>query len=100
MKKQITCKLTSPEIQQRKTTVIASLKKKIALKKELPDGFSYKFNGSDAIVDELTTFVKTERICCDFFDFSISVKGDGSAAWLTITGPKGTKDFILHELEL
>jgi hypothetical protein len=76
----ITCKLTSPEIQQRKATVIASLKKKIVVKKELSNGFAYKFAGSDAIVDELTTFVKTERLCCNFFDFSLSVKGDGSSA--------------------
>jgi len=99
-KKPFTCKLTSPEIQQRKATVIASLKKKIIVKKELSNGFSYKFAGSDAIVDELTTFVKTERLCCDFFDFHLTVKGDGSFAWLTITGPKGARDFIKNELEL
>jgi hypothetical protein len=99
-KKPITCKLTSPEIQQRKITVIASLKKKIIVKKEISNGFSYKFFGSDAVVDELITFVKTERLCCDFFDFSLSVKGDGTSAWLTITGPKGAKDFIKNELEL
>jgi hypothetical protein len=56
--KPITCKLTSPEMQQRKATVIASLKKKII------------------------------------------VKGDGTSALLTITGPKGAKDFIKNELEL
>lgn len=99
-KKEITCKLTSPEIRERKATVIASLKKKIILKKELPNGFSYQFKGSDANIDELTTFVKTERLCCDFFDFSLIVKGDGTIALLTITGPKGAKDFIKKELEL
>ena len=98
--KPITCKLTSPEMQQRKATVIASLKKKILVKKELPNGYAYQFPGTDAIVDELATFVKTERLCCDFFDFKLSVKGDGSSAWLTITGPKGAKDFIKSELEL
>ena len=85
-KKEITCKLTSPEIRERKATVIASLKKKIIVKKELPNGYSYQFKGSDANIDELTTFVKTERLCCDFFDFSLVVKGDGTIALLTITG--------------
>jgi hypothetical protein len=87
-------------MQQRKATVIASLKKKIMEKKELKNGFSYKFRGSDTIIDELASFVKTERLCCDFFDFTLSVKGDASVAWLIITGPKGTKDFIATELEL
>jgi hypothetical protein len=99
-KKPVTCKLTSPELRQRKAIVIASLKRKIVVKKELPNGFAYQFKGSDANIDELTTFVKTERLCCDFFDFSLSVKGDGTTAWLTITGPKGAKEFIKTELQL
>src|SRR4030088_1000452 len=92
-KKQITCKLTSPEMQKRKTTVIASLKTKILEKTEQEEGYTYKFVGSDAVVDELSSFIKTERLCCDFFDFTLKVKGDGSIAWLTISGPKGAKEF-------
>lgn len=98
--KQITCKLTSPEMLKRKATVIASLKKKIIVKKELVNGFSYEFSGTDAVIDELATFVKTERLCCDFFDFSLSIKGDGTTACLIITGPKGVKNFITNELDL
>jgi hypothetical protein len=52
------------------------------------------------IVDELATFVKTERACCDFFNFSLSISGDKTEAWLKITGPMGAKDFIKNELEL
>jgi hypothetical protein len=96
----LTCKLTSPELQQRKATTITNLKKQMLGKKELKNGFAYKFNGSDAMVDELATFVKTERICCDFFIFNLSISGDKSEAWLEITGPKGAKDFIKTELEL
>ncbi len=96
----IACKLTTPEMQQRKATVIASLKKQVIEKKELENGYSFRLKGTDSIVDELADLVKTERLCCDFFDFSIKVAGDGSAAWLSITGPKGAKDFINAELEL
>jgi len=100
MQPDLTCKLTSPELQKRKATVIASLKTKILAKAELPNGFTYTFTGSDAQVDELTDFIKTERQCCDFFDFSLKVSGKGTHAWLTITGPKGAKDFIHSELGL
>lgn len=99
-KGKMTCKLTSPELQERKATVIANLRKQMLQKKELKNGFAYKFNGSDAMVDELATFVKTERVCCDFFTFNISISGDKSEAWLEITGRKGAKDFIKTELEL
>lgn len=48
----------------------------------------------------MSEFIKTERSCCDFFDFGLKVAGDASFAWLSITGPKGTKDFITSELNL
>ena len=99
-KQELTCKLTTPELRERKATVIASLKKQMLGKKELKNGFAYKFNGSDTMVDELATFVKTERACCDFFIFNLSISGDKSEAWLEITGPKGAKDFIKTELDL
>lgn len=96
----LSCKLTSKEMKQRKATVLASLKKQMLEKKELPEGYSYKFNGSDAMIDELTEFIKSERQCCDFFTFNLSIAGNGKEAWLQITGPDGAKDFITSELEL
>ena len=96
----LTCKLTSPELRERKATVIANLKKQVIEKKELKNGYAYRFDGSDAMIDQLTDFIKTERMCCDFFTFNISVSGDKSEAWLQIAGPKGAKEFIVSELEL
>jgi hypothetical protein len=95
----MTCKLTSPELQQRKANVIATIKGLIDGKTELPDGFSYRFDGSDENIDLLTGFIKTERQCCDFFNFSMDVNNDRSV-WLKITGGEGVKDFITSELEL
>ncbi|MCW3120099.1 MAG: hypothetical protein JWM28_4181 [Chitinophagaceae bacterium] len=94
-----TCKLTSSEFRERKATVVASLKKQILEKKELKNGFAYKFAGTDNIVDEITNFIKTERQCCGFFKFNMSINGD-SETWLEITGPKGAKDVIVNELEM
>ncbi|MES1181230.1 MAG: hypothetical protein ABUL44_00390 [Flavobacterium sp.] len=94
-----TCKLTSAEFRERKATVIASLKKQVLEKKELKNGFAYKFAGNDNTVDEITNFIKTERQCCSFFKFNMSINGD-SETWLEITGPKGAKDVIINELEL
>jgi hypothetical protein len=96
----ISCKLTSPELQQRKQTVIARLKQQIIEKKELENGYAFKFSGTDAVVDELTSFIKTERACCDFFTFNLSISGDKTEAWLELTGEKGAKEFIASELGL
>jgi hypothetical protein len=96
----LSCKLTTTELRQRKETVIKSLKSQVITKKPLKNGYAYKFVGTDKMVDELAEFIKTERACCDFFVFNLSINGDKSMAILEITGPKGAKDFIDSELEL
>ena len=96
----LSCKLSTPEYRKRQETVLASLKNQVADKKELPDGFAFKFSGSEKMIDELTEFVKTERHCCDFFNFNLSVTGDTSFVWLTITGPAEAKEFIKNEYGL
>ena len=98
--KALSCKLTSPELQQRKATVIASLKKQLLEKKELENGYIFTFNDSDSMIDELTSFIKTERQCCDFFDFGMTISAEEKKVWLAITGPKGAKEFITTELGL
>lgn len=98
--KNLSCKLTDPELRKRKEEVLASIKMKVLSKQELSDGYKYEFDGSDTVLDELVSFIKTERLCCDFFHFSIDIAGDGTSSRLSITGPAGAKDFINTELEL
>ncbi len=96
----LVCKLSSPEMQERKATVLNSLKKQLLERRELENGYAFKFTGTDEMVDELTEFIKTERTCCGFFTFNLSVSGDASEAWLELTGPDGAKDFVIEELGL
>jgi len=98
-KKHLSCKLTSPELRKRKEEVIAVLKEQVLEKKELPGGYSYKFSGTDETLDMLTAFVKSERQCCDFFNFKLSINND-SFIWLEISGENGAKEFIETELEM
>ncbi len=99
-KRKMACGLTTPELDARKAGVLASLRKQVLDRKELRQGFSYKFNGTDSVLDELITFIKTERHCCGFFSFGLKVSAEDGYTWLTITGPDGAKEFIKTELEL
>jgi hypothetical protein len=96
--KPITCKLTTPELQKRKATVIAELKALVLVRKELLNGFSYEFGATDEILDKLNLFIKTERMCCDFFTFHLIVEDDKT--FLNITGPEGVKEFLKEEVDL
>jgi hypothetical protein len=96
--KQITCKLTTPELQKRKATVVAELKALVLERNELENGYSFKFEGTDQNLDQLTEFIKTEKMCCDFFTFQLTVE-EGTAI-LHITGPTGAKEFLKEEIDL
>ena len=97
---ELACKLTTVKLQERKETVLKVLKTKVVEKIELENGYAFKFPGTDEMLDELTEFIKTERACCNFFVFGLSISGDKSEAWLELTGPNGVKDFIVTELRL
>jgi hypothetical protein len=94
----IACKLTSPELQKRKATVIAALKALVLEKQELENGYSFRFDGGDEILDQLTEFIKTERLCCNFFTFQLTV--EDTVVELRLTGPEGAKAFIAEEIGL
>ncbi|MEP7129209.1 MAG: hypothetical protein ABI729_10090 [Chitinophagales bacterium] len=96
----ISCKLTTAELQTRKTIVLESLRRQLIEKKELKNGYAFRFSGSDKMVDELIEFIKTERQCGDFFTFNLSISGDKSEAWLELTSVEDIKDFIATELQL
>ena len=94
----LTCKLTTPELQQRKRTVIAELRSLVIERKEGAHMVRYKFESSDANIDLVANFIKTERLCCDFFEFSLQVGSDPGFIWLTLSGPEGVNEFIKEEV--
>ena len=95
----ISCRLSSEETQKRKKNVLEVIKSKVREKKELKDGFSFRFDNSDQTISMLTDFIKSERQCCDFFNFTMVVKNDGSL-WFDLTGPTVAKEMIVSELGL
>jgi hypothetical protein len=96
--KPLSCKLTTPELQKRKATTIAELKALLVGRNELADGYAYEFQATDEILDKLNAFIKTERLCCDFFTFQLTV--ELTRVYLNITGPDGVKKFLREEVDL
>jgi hypothetical protein len=94
----LACALTTPELRQRKATILEGLRTSVLGVVELESGYSYTFPGTDAMVREVSEFIVTERACCGFFTFTLVVE-EGSLR-LDLTGPEGVKEFILRELEL
>ena len=94
--KALVCKLTSPELQKRRATVIRELSDLLVKREPQSNGLRFTFSSKDEILDKLIDFVKSERSCCDFLSFRLSVSGD--VASLELTGPEGTREFLEHEI--
>ena len=97
-KAELKCKMTTEELQKRRETVLASLKKKVVKKYEIENGYSFQLPGDNATLRELEEFIKTEKECCDFLKIDYAVRGDQNMSMLYIEGPEGVKDFINAEL--
>jgi hypothetical protein len=94
--KALTCKLTNPELQKRRTTVIRDLKALVLTRQKLDLGLQFTFPGNDEVLDQLISFIKSERGCCDFLSFRLSLTGE--RAVLELTGPEGTPEFLEQEI--
>lgn len=94
------CKLSSAEFRQRKEEVLDKLKEKIVTRKPIKNGFRFTLSGSDSTFVEVMDFIKAERECCSFLTFDLRIQDRDSQIALSITGPKGAKDFIADEMGL
>ncbi|HET9486144.1 MAG TPA: hypothetical protein VFO54_01845 [Chryseosolibacter sp.] len=94
--KTLTCKLSTPELQLRRATIIRSLKELVLKKEDIDGGLRFTFDGTDEVLDKLLDFIKSERLCCDFLGFHLSIEGE--TATLKMTGPEGTREFLEHEV--
>ena len=99
MNRQLACKLTTPALQTRRATVIADLKSVLINKQIIDDGLVFTFPSHDQVLVQLIDFIKSERVCCDFLSFKLTISADNADnATLEITGPPGTQAFLEQEV--
>ena len=96
----LACKLTTPELRRRRETVIADLRSHITGTRETEDGFVYSLPATNAVMAQVASFIGTERECCEFFSFRLSIPSDSGELFLEISGPEGAKEFLRAELGL
>lgn len=93
------CNLTSAELQERRRTVLEKLRAAVVDVKELADGYAYSFTSEGNRFKELADMIDLERQCCPFLQFRVTVAAGGGPISVEVTGPAGTKDFLLSTFE-
>jgi hypothetical protein len=90
----IVCELTPAEITARRETLLPGLLAQAEERTPLADGFRWRFAPSGAWLAAAAETINTERQCCRFLRFVLTVEPGGGPIWLEITGPQGTAAFL------
>jgi hypothetical protein len=96
-KEVICCTLNPSQMQERKN-ILQKLHCLVKEKMEVENGYLFRFDGSNDIINQIVDIIKLERQCCSFLNFNITIEKETAPVFLKITGPQGTKDFLLYEL--
>jgi len=95
----IVCALTPAEIEARRATLLPGLLTQAVERIPLSDGFRWRFVASGTLLAVVAETINTERQCCRFLRFVLTVEPDGGAVWLDITGAQGTVAFLENLLD-
>jgi hypothetical protein len=91
----IACRLTDSELQQRREEVLRQVKAAITGIKETESGFVYEFSSSSERIASLANLIALEHECCPFLSFRLTVEPAEAPVSLEVSGPPGTKDFLI-----
>lgn len=95
----IACNLTDAQLATRLDSLREELFAGADERRELKDGYAFRFPGEGDWGVKLADFITSERQCCPFFRFELTFEPDLGPIWLNLTGPNGVKDFIAAMME-
>lgn len=91
----VACALTPGEQDERRSTVLAQLRRAMEHTEERPEGYAYRFAGDgEGVVEQIASVIALERQCCPFLRFALAAEPGQGPVWLEVTGPEGTKEFL------
>jgi len=90
----VACKLSERDLAIRRESVNAELFQNTEQVDELPDGYAYRFPGTDASLAAVTEFIASERRCCSFFTFELVFEPAEGPIWLRLRGSEAIKAFV------
>jgi len=90
----VACRLTGPELQERRTRLINKVRIAMTEVKELEQGYAYRFPPEEIWIMDLANLITLESQCCPFLQFDLRLEPGQGPIWLELTGPAGTKDFL------
>ena len=90
----IVCNLPEPEQARRRQEIATQILEGVQETRELPDGYAFRFPGTNEWATKITSFISFERKCCPFLIFEIIFDPELGPIWLRLRGGEGVKAFV------
>lgn len=81
-------------MQERRRTILDSIRGAVHHVTPLPLGYAYRFQPTSEVLARLACLVDLERQCCPFLTFRIVVEAGSQPICLEVTGPPEAKAVI------
>jgi hypothetical protein len=86
------------EQRARSAALATELSKGTTKRSDLPRGYSFELAKEGGLFEKAAEWISLERRCCPFLKFELGWKaGEDRAPTLAITGPEGTRDFLMED---
>jgi hypothetical protein len=89
----LACTLSRVEFESMREGLLPGLLAKADGKESIPTGFRWTFNSPD-LIREAAVVIESERRCCGFLRFVLTVEPGEGPMFFEVTGPSGTEDFL------
>jgi hypothetical protein len=93
----IVCTLSPQALAARKANLLAVLVDGATAREDTADVLRFSFPAT-ALTAVMTT-IEQERECCRFLQCDVRIEPDGGPVWLSLSGPPGTRDFLLAMID-
>lgn len=90
----IVCTLTPETMATRKAQLLPGLFRRAATTQATSEGYRLRFDSSAETLHAVASAVEAERHCCRFLRFDLIVEPDEGPLILTLSGPKGAREFL------
>src|SRR5262245_33894962 len=90
----IVCSLDEAALAARRAGLLGDLVGRATSRLPIAGGLRFIFEPSSATLDLIARTVESERQCCRFLTFTLTVEADLGAFVLELTGPAGTREFL------
>jgi hypothetical protein len=90
----IACCLTSAELRERESTLLAQFRSAVIETEELPDGYAFRVPGDAKRIAIIAEMIVAERECCPFLTFAFVAQPGRGPVIVRVTAPPGTKGFL------